>query len=338
MKKYQIFISSTYTDLQRERQAVFNAIMQIHQFPIGMEYFTASDDNQWNVIQELIDCSDYYVLIIGKRYGSLIENGEYIGISYTHREFEYALSKGIPILAFIKSDEACFEGKSFETDSEKMRKLIDFTEEVKKGRLVKWFKTPGELSLQVIAALNNSFQKNDRPGWIRGDKNNLEEHDNSDCIDDYDTEIETYEFQNDQTPTDGQHRKINSDGNPIAEGEWKNGTLVKGTEFDYLIEVTRGKLIFKPDCPEDPYDASDDFSYEKYDQYGWHLNIFPFAYSREVIVHRGLEKFYVVDFQVTETTEQMFHIRTLKEFLEEKSPEFLKELQEDIAFETEISE
>ena len=159
MKKYQIFISSTYTDLQRERQAVFSAIMQIHQFPIGMEYFTASDDNQWNVIQELIDCSDYYVLIIGKRYGSLIENGEYIGISYTHREFEYALSKGIPILAFIKSDEACFEGNSFETDSEKMRKLIDFTEEVKKGRLVKWFKTPGELSLQVIAALNNSFQK-----------------------------------------------------------------------------------------------------------------------------------------------------------------------------------
>ena len=338
MKKYQIFISSTYTDLQRERQAVFSAIMQIHQFPIGMEYFTASDDNQWNVIQELIDCSDYYVLIIGKRYGSLIENGEYIGISYTHREFEYALSKGIPILAFIKSDEACFEGNSFETDSEKMRKLIDFTEEVKKGRLVKWFKTPGELSLQVIAALNNSFQKNDRPGWIRGDKNNLEKPDNSDFIDDYDTKVETYEFQNYQMSTDGQHRKINKDGIPIAEGEWKNGKLVEGTEFDYLIEVTSGKLIFKPNCPEDPYDASDKFAYEKYDQYGWHMKIFPFAYSREVIVHRGLEKFYVVDFQVTETTEQMFHIRTLKEFLEEKSPEFLKELQEDIAFETEISE
>ena len=57
-----------------------------------------------------------------------------------------------------------------------------------------------------------------------------------------------------------------------------------------------------------------------------------------MIVHRGLGKFYVVDFRVTETTEQMFHIRTLNEFLKEKSPEFLKKLQEDIASETEIAE
>ena len=156
-----------------------------------------------------MDCSDYYVLIIGKRYGSLIEDGEFAGISYTHREFEYALSKGIPVLAFIKADKANFAGNSFETDAEKIQKLIDFTEEVKTGRVVKWFMTPSELSMQVVAALDKAFQKNNRPGWVRGDKNNLEEHDNSDCIDDYDTEIETYEFQNDQTPTDGQHRKIN---------------------------------------------------------------------------------------------------------------------------------
>ena len=107
--------------MQTERQAVFDAIMAMHQFPIGMEYFIASDDAQWNVIQELMDCSDYYVLIIGKRYGSLIEDGEFAGISYTHREFEYALSKGIPVLAFIKADKANFAGNSFETDAEKIQ-------------------------------------------------------------------------------------------------------------------------------------------------------------------------------------------------------------------------
>ena len=68
-----------------------------------------------------MDCSDYYVLIIGKRYGSLIEDGEFAGISYTHREFEYALSKGIPVLAFIKADKANFAGNSFETDAEKIQ-------------------------------------------------------------------------------------------------------------------------------------------------------------------------------------------------------------------------
>ena len=149
----------------------------------------------------------------------------------------------------------------------------------------------------------------------------------SDSTIDYDNEVEDSEFQNYQMPTDGQHRRINKEGNLIAEGEWKNRILVKGTEFDYLILVTSGNLIFKPDCPGDPYDASDDFDYVKYDQYGWHLHDFPFLYSREAIVQHGLEKFYVVDFKVTEKSEQMFHIRTLKEFLEIMSPDYLKELQ-----------
>ncbi len=352
MKKYQIFISSTYNDLKTERTAVRDAIMMMHQFPIGMEQFTASDDDQWKVIRELIDCSDYYVLIIGKRYGSLIEDGKYAGISYTQREFEYALSQGVPVLAFIKANDASFSGDSFETDPIKFQKLIDFTESVKTGRVVNWFKTSGELSLQVTAALNNAFQKNDRPGWIRGDQTNIESKvdqlinllkdeynlGDSDSTDDYDTKVEDYEFQNYQMPTDGQHRKINKEGDRIAEGEWKNGTLVEGTEFDYLILVTSGDLIFKPDCPGNPYDASDDFDYVKYDQYGWHLHNSPFLYSREAIVHHGLDKFYVVDFKVTEESEQMYNIRTLEEFLKDKSPVFLKELQEDIAFKAEISE
>lgn len=41
------------------------------------------------------------MLIIGHRYGSVIEVGEYAGISYTQKEFRYALEKNVPILAFI---------------------------------------------------------------------------------------------------------------------------------------------------------------------------------------------------------------------------------------------
>ena len=36
MKKYQVFISSTYTDLINERNAVRDTIMIMNQFPIGM--------------------------------------------------------------------------------------------------------------------------------------------------------------------------------------------------------------------------------------------------------------------------------------------------------------
>ena len=51
-KKYQIFISSTFMDLEEERKAVQETILSMYQFPIGMEMFSADDEEQWEIIQE----------------------------------------------------------------------------------------------------------------------------------------------------------------------------------------------------------------------------------------------------------------------------------------------
>ena len=80
-KKYQIFISSTYEDLKEERQAVLKAILNMKHFPIGMEMFNAGNDQQWKIITDTIDKTDYYVLILGKRYGSILKDGVDRGIS-----------------------------------------------------------------------------------------------------------------------------------------------------------------------------------------------------------------------------------------------------------------
>ncbi len=103
-KKYQIFISSTYTDLIDARAKVQEAILSMLHFPVGMEMFSAADEEQWEIIQDTIDSSDYYILIIGHRYGSTIDTGEDAGISYTEKEFRYAIEKQIPVLAFILSE------------------------------------------------------------------------------------------------------------------------------------------------------------------------------------------------------------------------------------------
>ena len=65
MKRYQIFISSTYKDLKNERLAVEKAVLKLRHIPVSMERFTASDDSQFSYIKRLIDDTDYYVLIIG---------------------------------------------------------------------------------------------------------------------------------------------------------------------------------------------------------------------------------------------------------------------------------
>ncbi len=102
-KRYQIFISSTYKDLIEERQKVIQAILKLYHFPIGMEMFHADNEEQWKQIKNTIDMSDYYILIVGRYCGTLIE---YEGISYTEKEYDYALSKNIPVLSFIISENA----------------------------------------------------------------------------------------------------------------------------------------------------------------------------------------------------------------------------------------
>ena len=102
-KRYQVFVSSTYKDLIDERRAVINEIMSLDCIPSGMELFPATDEEQFEFIKRIIDDCDYYVLILGGRYGSLAKDG----ISYTEKEYLYALSKGIHVLAFVQ-EESCF--------------------------------------------------------------------------------------------------------------------------------------------------------------------------------------------------------------------------------------
>ena len=101
VKKYQVFISSTYDDLIKERAAVINCLLDNDCIPVGMEQFPALPISQWEYIKKMIDNSDYYLLIIGGKYG-LVDSET--GLSYTEKEFEYAIKQGIPIISFLHSD------------------------------------------------------------------------------------------------------------------------------------------------------------------------------------------------------------------------------------------
>jgi hypothetical protein len=98
--RYQVFISSTFTDLKEERALVQNMLMQLDCIPAGMELFPAIDEEQLKFIKRIIDDSDYYVLIIGGRYGSVGKDG----ISYTEKEYDYAVDKEMKVIALIHSN------------------------------------------------------------------------------------------------------------------------------------------------------------------------------------------------------------------------------------------
>jgi len=165
MKRYQIFISSTYSDLRDERSAVVESILKLRHIPVGMELFVAANNEQFNYIKRVINESDYYILIIGNRYGTIADDG----ISYTEKEFNYAVEKELPILAFINnSPEAIPFGKS-EKSSKNKKLLSEFIDKVSTNRLVSLFnwETPVKLANEVLIALINTISDCPRPGWER---------------------------------------------------------------------------------------------------------------------------------------------------------------------------
>lgn len=162
-KKYQVFVSSTYEDLQEERKAVIEALLQMNCFPVGMEYFNAADDSQWDVITSLIDECDYYVLIVAGRYGSIEESS---GKSYTQKEYEYAIKKNIPVISFIHSDIKLLPSGKVDSDPSVVKKLEDFKSEISKKLFQKW-DNKDSLASAVVLSLNKLIKTKPRTGWVR---------------------------------------------------------------------------------------------------------------------------------------------------------------------------
>lgn len=163
-KRYQVFVSSTYEDLRVERQQIIQALLELDCIPAGMELFPASDFDQWNLIKEVIDDSDYYIVVIGGRYGSPTSDG----LSYTEREFDYALQAGKPVLAFLHKSPGEIKSTKAEKTPEGKEKLKRFREKVQTGRVCKYWTTPEELGGQVSRALIKSFKQQPAEGWVRG--------------------------------------------------------------------------------------------------------------------------------------------------------------------------
>ncbi len=118
-KRYQVFVSSTFRDLEQERQEVMQALLELDCIPSGMELFPAANGSQWDLIKNVIDDCDYYVLILGGRYGSLAPDG----IGYTEKEYQYALSIDKPTIAFLHRNPDNILAKNTDATDEGREKL-----------------------------------------------------------------------------------------------------------------------------------------------------------------------------------------------------------------------
>ena len=165
-KKYQIFISSTYTDLIKERDKVIETLLGIYHLPVGMEMFSAGNAEQWEIIKDTIETSDYYILILGHRYGSETEEG----ISYTEKEYDYALHLEKPILSFVRDRSASTTPDQRDLEEDKSKKLNLFYQKVTEKKMCDFWNNKDELASKVAIALPKAFRRDPQIGWVRGNK------------------------------------------------------------------------------------------------------------------------------------------------------------------------
>lgn len=159
--KYQIFVSSTYADLQSERDRVIQGILEMGHIPVGMEMFSAANEEQWQIIARHIDESDYYVVIVAHHYGSVVE-----GISYTRKEYEYALAKGVPIIGFVIEPTAAWPADRIDTQGTEVKRLTEFRALVEQKPVGYW-STADDLYGKSTVALVKAMAANPRVGWVR---------------------------------------------------------------------------------------------------------------------------------------------------------------------------
>ena len=162
-KRYQVFVSSTFTDLQEARKDVMQALLELDCIPSGMELFPAADEDQWSLIKKVINDSDYYIVILAGRYGSIGPEG----FSYTEMEYRYATEIGKPVIGFVHSNLGSLPSDLCEPTQEGKAKLQDFRSLIQK-KMCKFWDNPADLGSKVSRSLIQLIKSKPGVGWVRG--------------------------------------------------------------------------------------------------------------------------------------------------------------------------
>ena len=141
-----VFISSTYRDLKKERQDLLQSLKKADIECSGMEFFGAQPGAPKEVCFGQIRSADLVILIIGDSYGSVDPE---TSKSFTQLEFEEAQAQKKPVLGFLFKSKGPIDPKL-----DAFRVLVEHS-----GIVVDYFSDYALLSSCVLSALFRHFRE-----------------------------------------------------------------------------------------------------------------------------------------------------------------------------------
>lgn len=150
MVTFKVFVCSTVADLVVERGAVLGVINGLKVAHGSMEYFGARSARPIETCLDEVRRSDVLVLLLGHRYGSLVEGTT---TSFTEAEYNEALRTNKTVLAYIMGDSVRVLPKDVESDAASRTRLAQWKAEVLARHTVGRFEQGQDLASKVEADL-----------------------------------------------------------------------------------------------------------------------------------------------------------------------------------------
>ncbi|MCK4089303.1 MULTISPECIES: DUF4062 domain-containing protein [Acinetobacter] len=160
-KRYQVFISTSGSDMQPERIVLAQTLVGMGFFSWGLEQRTPLTTA---FARRQIDDCDYVVILLGSQYGEQSVSG----VGYMHLEYIYAVSKQKPIIVFMHEQPEARAQELHDQKPELREKFKDFRKQLQQDMdQVFSYRTLRDLEMAVRLNMPQMLERYPVVGWVR---------------------------------------------------------------------------------------------------------------------------------------------------------------------------
>lgn len=160
-KRYQVFISTSGSEMQPERMTLSQTLVGMGFFSWGLEQRTPLSTA---FARRQIDDCDYVVMLLGSQYGEQSVSG----VGYMHLEYIYAVTKQKPIIVFMHEDPESRDACLHDEKAELKEKFKDFRKLLQNEvDQVFTYRTLRDLELAVRLNMSQMLERYPVQGWVR---------------------------------------------------------------------------------------------------------------------------------------------------------------------------
>jgi len=160
-KRYQVFISTSGSEMQPERMILAQTLVGMGFFSWGLEKRTPLSTA---FARRQIDDCDYVIMLLGSSYGEQSVSG----VGYMHLEYIYAVTKQKPIIVFMHDEPASRDVSLQDAKPELCAKFKDFRQLLQnEADQIFTYRSLRDLEMAVRLNMAQMLERYPATGWVR---------------------------------------------------------------------------------------------------------------------------------------------------------------------------